>query len=105
MTITTATRPLRVFVAGLGQMGRSHALAYHTNPAFEIVGLYNRTEVDLPAALAGYPQLASYEDGLALKPDVVDAISAVRRTKGFVELALAQTLKRACVVRDHLRAQ
>ena len=35
------SRPLRVFVAGLGQMGRSHALAYHRDPGFEIVGLYN----------------------------------------------------------------
>ena len=33
------TRPLRTFVMGLGQMGRSHALAYHANPGFEIVGL------------------------------------------------------------------
>jgi raffinose/stachyose/melibiose transport system permease protein len=28
-------------VAGLGNMGRSHALAYATNPAFEVVGLVN----------------------------------------------------------------
>ena len=31
-------KPLRVLVAGLGNMGRSHALAYHDNPGFEIVG-------------------------------------------------------------------
>ncbi len=29
----TNTKPLRVVVAGLGNMGRSHALAYHENPA------------------------------------------------------------------------
>jgi predicted dehydrogenase len=63
--------PLRVFVAGLGQMGRSHALAYHANPGFEIVGLYNRSDVDLPDELKAYPRLESYEAGLALKPDVV----------------------------------
>ena len=34
---------------GLGQMGQSHALAYHHNPGFEIVGLANRSPVDLPA--------------------------------------------------------
>jgi predicted dehydrogenase len=63
--------PLRVFVAGLGQMGRSHALAYHANPGFEIVGLYNRSDVDLPEELKAYPRVESFEAGLALKPDVV----------------------------------
>ncbi|MBN9024212.1 MAG: Gfo/Idh/MocA family oxidoreductase [Rhizobiales bacterium] len=63
--------PLRVFVAGLGQMGRSHALAYHANPGFEIVGMYNRSEVDLPDELKAYPRVESFEAGLALKPDVV----------------------------------
>ncbi|WP_029076233.1 Gfo/Idh/MocA family protein [Kaistia adipata] len=65
------TSPLRVFVAGLGQMGRSHALAYHANPGFEIVGLFNRSEVDLPDELKAYPRVDSFEAGLALKPDVV----------------------------------
>lgn len=65
------TRPLRTFVMGLGQMGRSHALAYHANPGFEIVGLGNRSAVDLPEALQAYPRLASFEEGLALKPDLV----------------------------------
>lgn len=64
-------RPLRVFVMGLGQMGRSHALAYHANPGFEIVALSNRTPVDLPTELRPYPHVASFEAGLALKPDVV----------------------------------
>ncbi len=65
------TSPLRVFVAGLGQMGRSHALAYHANPGFEIVGMFNRSEVDLPDELKAYPRVDSFEAGLALKPDVV----------------------------------
>jgi predicted dehydrogenase len=77
--------PLRVFVAGLGQMGRSHALAYHANPGFEIVGLYNRSPVDLPPALAGYPLLESYDAGLALSPDLV-AISTY--TDSHVDLAV-----------------
>ncbi len=29
---------IRTLVAGLGTMGRSHALAYHRNPAFDLVG-------------------------------------------------------------------
>ena len=65
------TRPLKVFVMGLGQMGRSHALAYHANPGFEIAALSNRTPVELPPELAGYPHVGSFEAGLALKPDVV----------------------------------
>ena len=48
--------PIRTLVAGLGNMGRSHALAYHANPAFEIVGLVNRSApADLPDALARLP--------------------------------------------------
>ena len=42
-------KPLRVLVAGLGNMGRSHALAYHNNPGFEIAALVNRSDVPLPA--------------------------------------------------------
>lgn len=62
---------MRVLVAGLGNMGRSHALAYHAHAGAEIVGLVNRTDVDLPDALKGYPVLTSFKDGLALKPDLV----------------------------------
>jgi predicted dehydrogenase len=63
--------PLRTFVIGLGQMGLSHALAYHANPGFQIVGVCNRTAVPLPDALQGYPRLDSFAAGLALEPDVV----------------------------------
>jgi predicted dehydrogenase len=66
-----AMPPLRTFVIGLGQMGMSHALAYHANPGFDIVGLCNRTPLDLPDALRGYPRIDSFEAGLALKPEVV----------------------------------
>ncbi|MDZ4312630.1 MAG: Gfo/Idh/MocA family oxidoreductase [Cypionkella sp.] len=63
---------IKVLVAGLGNMGRSHALAYHNDPAFEIVGLVNRSKVDLPAELQGYPLLTDYAAALAaLKPDLV----------------------------------
>ncbi|NTJ44329.1 Gfo/Idh/MocA family oxidoreductase [Agrobacterium larrymoorei] len=65
------TKPLRVLVAGLGNMGLSHALAYSANPGFEIVGLVNRSRPDLPAPLAGYDIQQSFEDALAtLKPDI-----------------------------------
>ena len=64
-------RPVRVLVAGLGNMGRSHALAYHNNPGFEIVGLVNRSHVALPEELRGYTIHPSFPEALAeLKPDL-----------------------------------
>lgn len=62
---------MRVVVAGLGNMGRSHALACHKLDGAEIVGLVNRSEVSLPAELEAYPRYSSFEEGLALKPDLV----------------------------------
>jgi predicted dehydrogenase len=63
---------IRVLVAGLGNMGRSHALAYHHDPAFEVVGLVNRSAVALPEALRGYAVTADFHEALArLKPDLV----------------------------------
>jgi predicted dehydrogenase len=96
--------PLRTLVAGLGNMGRSHALAYHANPAFEIVGLANRSEPPLPAELQGYEQFRDYGRALdALRPDLVSiatysdshadyAIAAMRAgAHVFVEKPLATT--------------
>ncbi|MBW4707026.1 Gfo/Idh/MocA family oxidoreductase [Roseobacter sp. YSTF-M11] len=62
---------MRVVVAGLGNMGKSHALAYHAHPDAKIVGLVNRSYVSLPDELARYPQYASFQEGLALAPDLV----------------------------------
>ena len=63
---------IRVLVAGLGNMGRSHALAYHNDPAFRIVGLVNRSTPDLPEALRGYPLTHDFAEALArLRPDLV----------------------------------
>ena len=63
--------PIRVLSAGLGNMGRSHALAYHENPGFEIVGLVNRSKVPVPAGLAGYEILPSFHAALKeLKPEL-----------------------------------
>ena len=65
------TQPLRVLVVGLGQMGRSHALAYHHDPAFSIIGFVNRSPVGLPDDLRTYPWIESFAAGLALAPDLV----------------------------------
>lgn len=62
---------MRVVVAGLGNMGRSHALAYHAHPDAEIVGLVNRSEVPLPDDLKDYPRYKTFDEGLAQKPDIV----------------------------------
>ncbi len=100
-------KPIRVFVAGLGQMGQSHALAYHADPGFEIVGLYNRSPVALKDELQSYPAVASFEAGLALKPDLVSintysdshaplAIAAMEAgAHVFVEKPLAPTAEEA----------
>ena len=69
--MTQSPAPIRVLSAGLGNMGRSHALAYHENPGFEIAGLVNRSKVELPEALTAYEILPSFPDALkALKPDL-----------------------------------
>lgn len=64
-------KPIRVLVAGLGNMGRSHALAYHNDPGFEIVGLVNRSEPKLDPALSDYRIHPDFLTALAeLKPDL-----------------------------------
>jgi predicted dehydrogenase len=63
---------IRVLVAGLGNMGRSHALAYHHDPAFRVAGLVNRSAVALPEALRDYAVTPDFHEALArLKPDLV----------------------------------
>jgi predicted dehydrogenase len=64
----------RVFVAGLGNMGMRHALAYARIDGFEVVGVCERgiERKALPEVLAGAARFTRFEDGLAaLEPDVV----------------------------------
>src|SRR5688500_6715148 len=58
---------VRVLVVGLGNMGRSHASAYHRNDGFEIVGLMSRSikSKDIPAELKGYPLYEDFDTALA----------------------------------------
>ena len=60
----------RVLIAGLGNMGMSHALAHHHHPDAEIVALVNRTELDLPPELKTYPLCRTFEEGLAANPEL-----------------------------------
>jgi predicted dehydrogenase len=67
---------VRILVVGVGNMGRSHALAYHRLEGFEIVGLASRnaktTVHELPAELRGYPLFEDFEQALrATRPDAV----------------------------------
>ncbi|MGB7268207.1 MAG: Gfo/Idh/MocA family oxidoreductase [Albidovulum sp.] len=63
---------MRALIAGLGNMGQSHALALHRHPRVEIVGLVNRSARALPADLAPYPLFGDFHEALATtRPDLV----------------------------------
>ena len=69
-----AAAPVRILVVGLGNMGASHASAYHRNAGFEIVGLVSRTIRSKPLSeeLTGYPLFEDYSEALAAtQPDAV----------------------------------
>ena len=86
---------IRVLVAGLGNMGRSHALAYHNDPAFEIVGLVNRSVVDLPEELKRYPLSEDFTAALAAD----DRAGAPKDGSAYYETWLS-ALERFLVERD-----
>ncbi len=59
---------MRVLIAGLGNMGMSHALAHHENRQSQIVGLVNRSgRCDTPA-LRSYPVFDDFYRALAETP-------------------------------------
>ncbi|MCT7377092.1 Gfo/Idh/MocA family protein [Chelativorans salis] len=85
----TRNDPLRVVVAGLGNMGRSHALAYHRNPGFEIAALVNRSSVNLEGELAGYAMEPSFEEALKReRPDVASINTYSDSHADFAVMAL-----------------
>ena len=99
---------LRVLVVGLGNMGRSHALAYHRNPGFEIVGLVSRSLPSLEPELSAYSHFTDFDAALtAVAPDLVAiathtdthadfAIKAMRQgAHVFVEKPLAASVTEA----------
>ena len=113
----SAPKPIRVVVAGLGNMGRSHALAYAANPGFAVAALVNRSDVDLPPPLAGHMIGRSFRQALAdEKPDLAciatysdsHADYAVHALEAgchvFVEKPLATTVADAQRVVDAARA-
>ncbi len=98
----------RVLIAGLGNMGLSHALAHHKEDGAEIVGLVNRSgQIDHPD-LQGYPVFTDFHAALNdTKPDLVVvatysdshadyAVAAMEAgAHVFVEKPLATTVKDA----------
>jgi predicted dehydrogenase len=105
-------KQLSVLVVGCGNMGSSHARAYHRLAAdFRLVGLVARGAASrdkLAAELGGVPTFADFEQAYAAtKPDVVsintypDTHAAIARTAlgsgshVFVEKPLAETVAEA----------
>ncbi|MES2923366.1 MAG: Gfo/Idh/MocA family oxidoreductase [Verrucomicrobiota bacterium] len=68
---------IRILCVGAGHMGRSHALAYHRIPGFEICGIVTRSKesrAELNAELGGnYPEFADFHE--ALRVTHADAVS------------------------------
>jgi len=62
---------IRAAVIGAGHMGTSHARALLGLEDVEIIGLVNRSERPLDAPLRGLPIFKSYQDALALAPDLI----------------------------------
>jgi predicted dehydrogenase len=108
--------PLRVLVVGCGNMGASHARAYHRMPEFEVVGLVSRGPASrgaLSKELGGLPEFDDYREALgATRPDVV-SINTYPETHGpfaraaieagchvFCEKPLATTVEEARAVVD-----
>jgi predicted dehydrogenase len=110
-----------VLVAGCGNMGASHARAYHKMPEFEIVGLVSRGPASrgaLSRELGGLPEFSDYYEALAAtKPDVVSintypgthaAYAKAALDAGchvFCEKPLAETVEEAQSIVDAARAR
>jgi predicted dehydrogenase len=102
---------IKVIVIGTGNMGASHARAYHTNDGFELVGLVDRIpqkREQLAAELGGIDQFENIDDALHVKkpkavavctyPDTHKAFTLKSLKAGahvFVEKPLAETVEDA----------
>jgi len=112
-------RPLRVLVAGCGNMGASHARAYHRMPEFEVAGVVSRgprSRAALAAELGGVAQFGDFHEALrATRPDVV-SVNTYPETHGayaraaleagchvFCEKPLATTVAEAQSIVDTAR--
>jgi predicted dehydrogenase len=105
-------KPIRILCVGAGHMGRSHALAYHQIPGFEICGIVTRSAESRDKLNAefgtNYPGFSDYYEALReTKPDAV-SISTYPDTHAayaeaafeagchvFIEKPLAETVVEA----------
>ncbi len=110
------TSPLRVLVVGCGNMGASHARAYHSLDGFELCGLVSRgpeSRQRLSAELGGIATFDDFEQAFReTSPDVVsintypDTHAAIARTAlaggahVFCEKPLAETVEEAQEIAD-----
>ncbi|KZB60854.1 Gfo/Idh/MocA family protein [Thalassospira sp. MCCC 1A02491] len=83
-------KPVRILVIGLGNMGMSHAKAYHALDGYEIVGICARSSIPadkLPDGFANYPQFTDFHTALAeTNPD---AVSINTYTETHADFAIA----------------
>jgi len=80
----------RVLIAGLGNMGMSHALAHHHNAAAEIVGLVNRSGSTDRPELQGYPVFTDFYSALTeTNPDLVVVATYSDTHANFAVAAMA----------------
>ncbi|NNE76689.1 MAG: Gfo/Idh/MocA family oxidoreductase [Pricia sp.] len=83
---------IRVLVVGCGNMGTSHARAYHKLENFEIVGLVSRNPESrerLSEELGGYPTFGDYKIALeTTKPDAVSINTYPDSHADFIRMAL-----------------
>ncbi|WP_412558225.1 Gfo/Idh/MocA family protein [Thalassospira sp. MIT1370] len=83
-------KPVRILVIGLGNMGMSHAKAYHALVGYEIVGICARSPIPadkLPDGFANYPQFTDFHTALAeTNPD---AVSINTYTETHADFAIA----------------
>lgn len=85
-------RKIRILVVGCGNMGTSHARAYHQMDGFEIVGLVSRqpnSRERLSKELGGYPTFEDYEKALGqTRPDAVSINTYPDTHATYIRMAL-----------------
>lgn len=74
-------------MVGLGNMGRSHAVAYHHHKGFEIAALVNRSIPALPPELSAYTLHTDYAQSLAAVD--CDVVSINTYTDSHADYAIA----------------
>jgi len=84
--------PQKVLVVGCGNMGTSHARAYHQMEGFKIVGLVSRksdSREKLSKELGGYPTFGDFDTALKeTNPDAVSINTYPDTHYGYVKKAL-----------------